>query len=249
MSTARQKQQQRERDAILTEAVKLVDHARRQRQMAALDAEKGPGTSLVALASTWEARRRMNVPWPKVAEEQTAPFKRQIETIIAAEYTNPDTGEVYTVNAGERIICLVDAMSRELPADFSQAANEFRDLFFEAMGQSKGVSSYGDFVAASPASQRMLTSDRQMSAYDRLKLAAIAAFGVVDKDRKISWDVELMEQIIPAILSEDKKVTQTAIGRALTNYTGEKQSSASGGTYVQSVLRRLALHFRRRDDQ
>lgn len=200
----------------------------------------------MALASAWEAKHRQSAPWPISAEELTAPFKRQIETIIAAEHTNPETGEVYTVSGGERVISLVDAMARELPADLSQAADEFRMLFFQAMGESKGVSSYGDYVAASPPSQRTGTTPQKMAAYEKLKLAAIAAFATVNKERKIIWDEELMQQIIPAILSDDKKITQGAIGRALTNYTGAKQTPAAGGTYVQSVLRRLAFHFGKR---
>lgn len=247
MSSRLERQRARDQEAILTAAVKIVDHRRRQKQMAALDAAKGPGTSLLGLAAAWDAKQRQLAPWPAVAEEQTAAFQRQIETIVSAEHTNPETGEVYTVDGGERVISLVDAMAKELPADFSQAADQFRELFFEAIGQSKGVSSYGDYVAGAPAWSRLNTTHRQMTAYDRLKLAAIAAFGVVDKERKITWDVELMQQIIPAILSDKKEITQGAIGRALTNYTGAKQTPAAGGAFVQSVLRRLAIHFRLRE--
>ena len=249
MSTARQRQQQRERDAILTEAVKLVDHARRQRQIAALDAERGPGTSLVALASTWEAQIRMRAPLPKVNENQLAAYEQNLETIVAAEYTNPETGEVYTVEKTKRVASLADQMGKEgqLSMPLAMAAQTFKELFLSSLGPSRGVSSYGDYAPASEPSKRIATTDDQMQAYDDLKKAAIAAFGVIRKDGRWALDEQLMQLVVPAILSGKKSVTQGWIGQQRTRYTGAKQVTAGGGVIVQEVLQRLSLHFHYRE--
>lgn len=195
------------------------------------------------------ARYRLKEITRPAAPEQLAIVARQLETIIAAEHKNPETGEVHTVEKTKRAVSLVDMMQKDnlLSMDLHQAAEELRRLFFTAMGPSKGISSYGDYVAASEPSRRLPTSVEQMQAYERLKEACVATFGVLRQDRRWTLDEQLMHLVIPAILSDKKEITQGAIGQQRTAYRGAAQVRSAGGAIIHEVLQRLSRHFQYRE--
>jgi len=146
-------------------------------------------------------------------------------------------------------VTLVELMATKdmIPFEFAMAAKRFRELWMDSSGSSKGVSSYGDYVAASEPSRRCPTSDQQMNAGRQFLDAFYGAFGVKRADGYWAYDHEVAQAVLPALLFDRKNITQAAIGRALTRYTGEKQSPAAGGTFIESVLRRLSLHFAYRE--
>ena len=146
-------------------------------------------------------------------------------------------------------VTVIDLMAKNamIPFELHMAGSRFRELWMESCGTSKGVSSYGDYVSASEPSSRCLTSDRQLGAGRAFLDAFYGAFGVKRADGYWAYDHELAHSVIPALLFDRKNITQAAIGRALTRYTGEKQAPAAGGTFIESVLRRLSLHFAYRE--
>jgi hypothetical protein len=218
-------------------------------EMDKLDALKGEGFSRTQIIAAMRAKQRINAPRPQASPEQLATVSRHLETIVAAETVNPETGEISSIEQTRRVVSLVDMMQKEklLPMDLHRAADHFRDLFATAMGSSKGVSSYGDYVPAGEPSKRLPTSDRQMQAYEQLKLACVAAFGVLRQDKRWTLDEQLMQLVVPAILSDKKDITQGKIGQERTAYQGVAQLRASGGTVVFEVLQRLSRHFHFRE--
>ncbi|RJO66984.1 MAG: hypothetical protein C4523_10860 [Myxococcales bacterium] len=182
------------------------------------------------------------------ALEKLAAHKRHMETILAAEHVDPDTGEVHTVERAKRAVTLVDIMHRDglLSMELHRAAEKIRELYFAAQGSSAGVSSYGEYSQATEASQRLPASQRQLLASREYKLALEAVVGVRRKDGRVTEDEQLRELFIRAVIDDSKEVTQVAIG-ARSSYKNRVQQSAAGGTIIQECLQRLALHFQYRE--
>lgn len=230
MSTSLQRQKQREEEEI-NAVISRMRQPKPQNRWIADEA----------------ARVRMQAQMTPATQAQLAIIARQLEII-----RNPDqvhTPEKPADKLTERAISLVDVMQKEglLPFDLHRAAETFRELFFEALGPSKGISSYGEYAAASEPSKRLPTSDRQMQAYNDLKRASLAAFGVSRKDGRYAIDEQLMQLVVPAILSDKKVVTQGTIGQQRTRYVGRAQVNAAGGVVVYEVLQKLSLHFQFRE--
>lgn len=218
MSTALQRQRQREADDI----GQIIARMRQQRP---------PG-------------RHNAFPAPSPTSDQLATASRHSEQIIAAK--NPQTGEV--IARTDRIVSLIDVMhkDKQVPMDLWHAGSRYRDMFLSYLGSSKGVSSYGDYIAAGPASQRLGITETQVKAGHGLRLATVAAFGTfTDEKNGKKWvvDEQLMTLVIPALISEKREVTQGNIGRQRSLYTGSAQVPAAGAQAVVEVLHRLALHF------
>lgn len=173
---------------------------------------------------------------PPMDAAKLAAVARHLQRII-----EPRTGR----HLGDRVCTLVDVMQHDgaIPMELQQAAQRFRELYMIAEGPSQGVSSYGDGGGGGKPWSKMLTTDQRLRAGHDLKSAALAAFGVVDSSGRWSIDEALMACALPAILSDHKGVTQGAIGRDRTRYTGPAQVRAAGGTVVAEVLHRLARHF------
>jgi hypothetical protein len=183
------------------------------------------------------------------AMEKLAAYKRHMETILAAEHVDPDTGEVHTVERAKRAVTLVDIMHRDglLSMELHRAAEKIRELYFAAQGSSAGVSSYGEYSQATEASQRLPASQRQLLASREYKLALEAVVGVRRKDGRVTEDEQLRELFIRAVVDDSKDVTQVAIGGPRSFYKNRVQQSAAGGTIIQECLQRLALHFQYRE--
>jgi hypothetical protein len=251
LSTPSQRQREREEKAIDDYIAAMRSRSPSTAlEMDRLDALKGEGFSRDQIIAVMRAKQRINAPRPPASPEQLAVVSRHLETIVAAETVNPATGEISSVEKTKRAVSLVDMMQKEnlLSMDLHQAAEEFRRLFNVAMGSSKGVSSYGDYVAASEPSKRLPTSTQQMQAYEQLKQACVAAFGVLRQDKRWTLDEQLMQLVVPAILSDKKEITQGSIGQQRTGYTGSAQIRSAGGTVVFEVLQRLSRHFHYRED-
>jgi hypothetical protein len=191
------------------------------------------------------ARRRLGAHRTIATQEQLATVSRHLETILAAETVNPETGEVSTVEQTKRVASLVDLMGKDgqLTMELTRAADTFRELFLTALGPSKGISSYGEYSAASEPSGRLPATDSQMKAKQKLEAATVAAFGVKNNEGRWVVDEQLMHLVIPAMLSDKKTVTQGHIGEQRGRYTDKAMMRAVGGTVVHEVLERLSLHF------
>lgn len=229
----------------LRQEAEIAREAKLWHERMSYDARNGPGAALAAAARVFESKERMRLQMPVATAERLAIATRYIEQIIAAKH--PTTGEV--IARTDRVVSLVDVMhkDKQISMDLWHAASRYRDLFLSYMGRSKGVASYGDYVEAGPASQRLGITDLQMKSGGELKAATAAAFAVVNSDGKWVVDQELMELVIPAILAEKKEVTQGSIGAKRTAYKGRAQVNAAGGNVVHEVLHRLAMHFGYRD--
>lgn len=239
-STARQRQDERE-DAELSQYVRVLDHAKRQRQMQAFDRARGPNAALDALARAFDAHRRLaGKGVAGAATDALADAQREIGQVVTAR--NLRTGEA--VERRDWYVCLIDRMfnAGQLEQDLYNAADKYRAMFWQSAGASRGVAAYGDFVQAAPASQRSAVSQKQMAASDELKLATVAAFGTLSKEGRWVLDAALMHLVIPAIIDDSKDVSQTWIGNLRTTYKGP-QLPAAGATVLREVLQRLALHL------
>lgn len=189
----------------------------------------------------------VNAPLPPATQEQLARVAEHLSSVsIGASKSVAVRQPELARRTG---MTLADIMHRDGMADLAlhQAAEKYRNLWWEAQEPSQGVATYGDEMSGYTHRSRMLAAtqtDARMKAFDALKHATVAAFGVVAQDGK-SWrvDEELMRDVIPALLSTEKSITQAAIGRARSGYKGKAQVGAAGGTVILEVLHRLALHF------
>jgi hypothetical protein len=183
------------------------------------------------------------------ALEKLAAHKRHMETILAAEHVDPDTGEVHTVERAKRAVTLVDIMHRDglLSMELHRAAEKIRELYFAAQGSSAGVSSYGEYSQATEASQRLPASQRQLKASQEYAQAIEAAVGVRRQDGRLTKDEQLLGLFMRAVIDDRKDVTQASVGAPRSSYKNRVQQSAAGGTIVQECLQRLALHFQYRE--
>jgi hypothetical protein len=243
VATPLKRQQLREAEDI--ERIIAEMRRRSPQRMAAL----GEEVAKQRLSAAHAAKARLASHRTLATPEQLASVARQLETIIAAETVNPDTGEVSTIEQTKRVVSLVDVMHRDglLDMVYYRAAERFRELFFEAQGPSAGVGSYGEYTAASEPSSRMPTTDRRMQSFQRFARAAAAAFTTEREDGKDAWDVSLMQEVMPAIVCDRRSITQASIGLALSPYKGQAQKAAAGGMVIYDVLRRLTLHFQFRE--
>jgi hypothetical protein len=180
-----------------------------------------------------------------VTPERLAPARRHIETIVAAEHVDKDTGEVSVIERTRRVIALVDQMHRDglLSMELHRAAERYRELHFEAQGGSSGVSSYGEYAQATEASQRLPMSQHQLQASRDFDAAIEAAVGVRRADGRMAKDEHLLELFNKAVLDDGKDVTQSWLGEQRTPYQGRSQQSTAGGMVVHEILQRLSLHF------
>lgn len=183
------------------------------------------------------------------ALEKLAAHKRHMETILAAEHVDPDTGEVSSIEKTKRAVTLVDIMHRDglLSMELHRAADKLRELYFAAQGASAGVSSYGEYSQATEASQRLPASQHQLKASRELILALEAVVGVRRQDGRVTEDEQLRELFIRAVIDDSKDVTQAWIGAQRMPYNGSKQVAAAGGSIISEMLQRLALHFHFRE--
>jgi hypothetical protein len=205
----------------------------KQREAARMDA---------AASST---RKRLASHRTIATPEQLAPASRHMETILAAQTVDPDTGEVRTIEKQQRVVALVDKMHKEqlIGMVLHQAAERFRMLYFESLGGSAGVGSYGEYTAASEPSGRIPVTERQLKASREFDQAEKAAFAVPQKDGGWAVDEQLRDLVRPALLSDRKEVTRSNIGQQRTRYADKSTVGPAGGTIVQEVLERLSLHF------
>lgn len=243
MATPLKRQQLREAEDI--ERIIAEMRRRSPQRMAAL----GEEVAKQRLSAAHATKARLASHRTLATPEQLASVARQLETIIAAETVNPDTGEVSTIEKQTRVASLVDLMSKDgqLAMELTRAADTFRELFLTALGPSKGISSYGEYSQAAEPSSRMPATQHQLDAHAKLKQATVAAFGVVRQDGRWAVDEQLMQLVIPAMLSDKKNVTQGNIGQQRTRYTGSAQVRSAGGAIVHEVLERLSLHFQFRE--
>jgi len=244
--TVLQRQLARE-EASIDDALKVLDHRRRQRQIEEFEASKGngPGSALVALARVYETRQQLNCPRILSQPEQLALVARHLEDIVAAKH--PQTGEV--VSKTKRVVSLIDVMlsKRQIEMGEWHAGNRYKSQFFTYMGASKGISAYGEYVEAAPAHERCNVTQTQIIAGAEVRAATVAAFGVPREDGRWAVDEQLMQLVIPAIVSEDSEITQAWLGRERTRYKGAMQIAAAGCTVMRETLQRLMLHYCYRD--
>lgn len=217
---------------------------RREQRMRELDAQYGAGYARQQLIRAEAARVRLKAPRAQASPEQLAVVARYLETIVAASHKDKN-GKIQTTTLTVRAISLVDQMQREklIPFELHRAGQYFCELFWTASGRSNGVSTYGDYIVASEPSTRMITSDRQMKAYDQFKQASFAAFGVPRQDGRLGFDEELFALVMPALLSDKKSVTKQSIGTKRSSYSGHGQRQAVGAQVITEVLHRLCLHW------
>lgn len=217
------------------------------KRMDGLDAKYGEGYSHRQVVKAMAARQRLRAPLTPATQAQLAVVARQLEIIRNPEQVH--TPDKPADELTKRAISLVDVMSKDgqLSFELTRAAERFKELFFESLASSKGVSSYGEYSAASEPSTRILTSDKRMKAYAELKQASVAAFGVIRQDGRWALDEQLMQLVVPAILSDKKNITQGSIGQQRTRYVGAAQVRAAGGVVVYEVLQKLSLHFQFRE--
>lgn len=180
--------------------------------------------------------KRLPGPPPPDLDVRLAQVARYVEPILAE---NSRMVETY------RFVSLVDTMAgnKLIPRELQAAADTFKELYLKVAGPSQGVGSYGEFQQASPASQRMLTTNERMDARKRFMAAFKATFGVETAEGRWVVDQQLMKLVLPAILNDGKELTQAEIGRARTNYSGRAQTAAVGAAVILESLTRLSLHF------
>ncbi len=239
-----QLQRQRQRNEVEVERVLDGMRVRRGERVRQLADKHGSEYAAKVLIAAEGARTRLRAPRPPATREQLAILSRQLEVIVSAKSKDAH-GKEQTIVQTERAISLVDQLQRDsmIPFELHRAGEFFAELFWTAQGRSHGVSTYGDYMQSSPASQRSLTTDRQMKAYDRFKAAAFAVFGTPRQDGRLAFDEQLFALVMPALLSDKKSVTQSSIGAARSAYTGRAQKPAAGGQVVVEILHKLCLHF------
>ena len=230
---------QRQASAIVDAALQST---RLERQRARDEAEIERHVQGRALHQAY-LTQRLRIARPPATQSQLAVVARHLESIRDPNQVH--TAEKPATVIKQRVVTLVDVMSRDgqLTFELAQAAQMFRDLFLTAMGSSKGVSSYGDYVQAAEPSKRLPISPQQQEAFVKVKEAALAAFGVIDEEGRWRVDEQLMLLVVPAIVSDKKNITQGKIGLERTAYKGRAQVNAAGGVVVFEVLNKLALYF------
>jgi hypothetical protein len=123
-----------------------------------------------------------------------------------------------------------------------------RNWVLTALGGSEGVSGYDEpHVSAAPWAK----GDRRAEAIMRnggstkaLAELIFAMTGLERRDGKRVFDQELATLVIKACIETTDGVTLTAIGKARTEYGGEKQQQAAGSAVLSEALRRGAMHLR-----
>jgi hypothetical protein len=184
-----------------------------------------------------------------VTPDKLASARRHMETIAAAEHTDPETGEISIVEKTKRAVTLVDVMHREglLSMELHRAAEAFRELYYQAQGSSSGVSSYGEYTQASEPSQRIPVSQHQLKASWGFEAALEAAVGVRRQDGRIARDEQLTDVLLKAVLNDRKEINQVWVGKNRTPYQNPVQQRPAGGAVVQELLHRLSMHFQFRE--
>lgn len=185
-------------------------------------------------------------PWPRIPAEALAEIARHIQ-VIRDERKQP---------LKYQVVSLVDAMhaNEYMRNDLWNAADWFRERWFTWRGRSEGVSNYGEFEDRGDPSRRVPTSDRRMAAFNDVRAACIAMFGVPVRGEefattgKVRWTIDehLMRLVLPAILSIRKGVSQKDIAMQRCKYQGRAQVAAAGGTVITECLERLFLHWRQK---
>ncbi|HEY7578675.1 MAG TPA: hypothetical protein VH855_13860, partial [Acetobacteraceae bacterium] len=113
---------------------------------------------------------------------------------------------------------------------------------------SEGVSGYDEpHVSAAPWAK----GDRRAEAIIRnggsnkaLAELIFAMAGLENREGKRIFDPELATLVIRACIETTDGVTLAAIGKARTEYNGEKQQQAAGSAVLSEALRRGAMHLR-----
>lgn len=199
-------------------------HKQRQREAAELEkAAKKKG-------------KRLPGPPPPDIDRRLANVARYVEPILAQNSRMVET---------HRFVSLVDVMAgnKLVPRELQAAADRFKELYLTVSGPSQGVGSYGEYQQSSPASQRMLTTDRRLDARKEFMAAFRAVFGIETNEGRWVVDQQLMKLVLPAILNDEGKLSQADIGRERTRYTGKAQTAAVGAAVILEALNRLCLHF------
>jgi hypothetical protein len=123
-----------------------------------------------------------------------------------------------------------------------------RNWVLTALGGSEGVSGYDEpHVSAAPWAK----GDRRAEAIIRnggsnkaLAELIFAMAGLENREGKRIFDPELATLVIRACIETTDGVTLAAIGKARTEYNGEKQQQAAGSAVLSEALRRGAMHLR-----
>ncbi len=162
-----------------------------------------------------------------------------------ARYIEPILAENSRMVETHRFVSLVDVMAgnKLVPRELQAAADKFKELYLTVAGPSQGVGSYGEYQQSSPASERMLTTDRRLEARKQFMAAFRAVFGIETNEGRWVVDQQLMKLVLPAILNDEGKLTQEDIGRERTRYVGRAQVGSAGGAIILEALNRLCLHF------
>jgi hypothetical protein len=183
-------------------------------------------------------------PLPADFEVRCREIARYVEPILHAnaQLRRADEG----VAEAYRVVTLFEKMG-VTDGELVRAVETMREYYWTWVGRSSGVSSYGDFVQAAPASERSGTTDRRIKARLRLERCIKAMFSVETADGGRVWDMELADLVIPALFNSQKGLTQADIGRLRTRYAGRAQVGAAGGAVILEAVIRLALHLRIRE--
>lgn len=196
-----------------------------------------------APADVGAQRLRPRAPEPRPFPEQSAFLRRHIESIIAVK--NSETGEV--IEKTKKVGALVDKLNEEgaLPFELFRAVEYFRELSMIAAGRSQGVSQYGDYVAGTEPSRRMITSEVQMVARKEFERAALAVFGTPRQDGYWAIDEQLSNIVMKAIFEADSKITKGWVGGQRTGdrYKGACQKQTTGEAVIVEILNKLSLHL------
>jgi hypothetical protein len=187
-------------------------------------------------------------------------------TVITEE---PADGRGKTGNEPQRALTRVEKMYRARPLplinlDEFSAAGALRNLHFLLVPPSEGVSSYLQSTGGADPARKADRKARRLTGVEllqdgetiigarrhnddarwRYRNALVAMAGVRTDDDELIVDWEIVDLMIDAVTETEAPPTQIQIGRERTAYSGNKQLTAAGATFIRENLHRLALHFR-----
>jgi hypothetical protein len=181
---------------------------------------------------------------------------------------NIDVGAGKTQGDRPRVLTLTEAMHRlgKITWEEQQAGDALRQRIMALLPHSEGVSSYGLSPGRGDLTTKAARKGRALTGYEvnwrtgQANLAAeelrrhnrsqvreaaellYAMIGVETEAGRRAFDsAELAMFLVRAVTGND--LTLTEIGKALTNYTGEKQAAAAGGAIIKRTLHRGAVYL------
>jgi hypothetical protein len=136
--------------------------------------------------------------------------------------------------------------SRSIVWEWYAAAGVLRNAVLTALGGSEGVGAYEPQISTAPwakADRRAEAIRRRMGNTYALAELLYAMTGLKDQAGRRVFDKELATLVIRACIETTDGVTLGAIGRARSEYHGEKQLQAAGSTVLTEALRKGAMHL------